>query len=421
MIRYYNAIILLPDQSLLKGELITDGSVIKYVGKDKKEGLKFEREIDLNGNVIIPAFKNAHTHSAMTFLRSYADDLPLNEWLFNKVFPYEAKLTADDIYVFTKIAILEYLTSGISASFDMYFEPEAYVAANAEYGFRTVLCGAISGEKENVNALEERYNKFNGVSSLISYKLGFHAEYTASEGLLDAVGALAKKYKAPVFMHNSETESETKNCIEKYGKTPTALFESKGIFDYGGGGFHCMYLDDNDMDIFKSKGLYAVTCPASNAKLASGIAPLTKMMQKGIKIAIGTDGPASNNCLDMFREMFLATALQKLQNKDAAALDGAEVLKMATVNGAHALGLYDCDVIAEGKQADLAVIDMHSPNMQPVSNVVKNIVYSGSKSNVVMTVVAGKILYENGKFNVGDDIEKMYADANARKEKIIKG
>ncbi|MBQ7646428.1 MAG: amidohydrolase family protein, partial [Clostridia bacterium] len=326
MIRYYNALILMPDQSLLNGELVTDGSVISYIGKEKKEGLTFEREINLNGNLIIPAFKNAHTHSAMTFLRSYADDLPLSEWLFNKVFPLEAKLTADDIYLFTKIAVLEYLTSGISTSFDMYFEPEAYVQANTEYGFRTVLCGAVSGEAKNAEKLEKRYNKFNGISPLISYKLGFHAEYTASEELLDAVGALAKKYKAPVFMHNSETESETENCIKKYGKTPTALFESKGIFDYGGGGFHCVYLIDNDMDIFVKRGLFEVTCPASNAKLASGIAPLTRMMKKGVKIAMGTDGPASNNCLDMFREMFLATALQKIAQKDASALDGAEVL-----------------------------------------------------------------------------------------------
>ena len=173
-----------------------------------------------------------------------------------------------------------------------------------------------------------------------------------------------------------------------------------------------MHMTEEDLDIFTEKGLYVVTNPGSNTKLASGIAPIRKMMDKGIPIAIGTDGPASNNCLDMFREMFLVTGLAKLREHDASAVDAAEVLRMATVNGAHAMGLKDCDVLAEGKCADLIIIDLHQPNMQPLNNITKNIVYSGSKQNIVLTMVNGNVLYENGNFHIGAEPEEVYAKAN---------
>ena len=371
-----------------------------------------EREIDLDGNLLMPSFKNAHTHSAMTFLRSFADDMPLQDWLFKQVFPMEAKLKGEDIYWLSKLAVLEYLTSGITASFDMYFEPDDYVKANIESGFRTVLCGSISGDVSNITRLEDFYNRFNGVHPLISYQLGFHAEYTAEYELMQAVGELAKKYKAPVSVHNSETEKEVLECIEKYGKTPTQLFDSLGIYNYGGAGFHCVHFSDEDMEIFKERNVYAVTCPSSNAKLASGIAPLCKMADKGVNLAIGTDGPASNNCLDMFREMFLMTALQKIREKDASAFSADKVLYAATSGSAKAMGLYDCTDIDVDKQADLIALDLNQPNMQPINNIGKNLVYSGSKQNVKMTMCAGKTLYENGLFNVSEDPKRIYQRAN---------
>ncbi len=400
---------------ITEGEVWTSGSKISFVGKPTEEQLKdvkFEREIDLDGDVIMPSFKNAHTHSAMTFLRSYADDLPLQDWLYTRVFPMEAKLTGDRIYWLSKLAILEYLTSGVTACFDMYFNPEDYVHANTECGFRAVLCGSVSGGAENIERLDSCMKQFNGIHPLVSYRLGFHAEYTASRELLQGMGELVKKYKEPVSMHNSETAKEVRECVEKYGKTPTELFDSLGLLDYGGSAFHCVHLSENDMDIFVKRGIYAVTCPASNLKLASGIAPICKMLEKGIPLAIGTDGPASNNCLDMFREMFLVAALQKTLLNDAAACPAVEVLKAATVGGAHAMGLTDCDVIAEGKQADLVVIDLKQPNMQPMNAIANNIVYSGSKTNVRLTMCAGSILYENGVFSVGEDPARIYARAN---------
>lgn len=380
-------------------------------GKDGAQAeISFEREIDLHGNLLMPGFKDAHTHSPMTFLRSYADDMPLQDWLYKQVFPMEAKLTPEMIYHFTKLAVLEYLTSGITASFDMYVEPEANARANLEMGFRTVLCGTLNDFKDSIETLEGFYRKYNQYHPLISYQLGFHAEYTTSEGLLRDLAALAGQYRAPVYTHLSETAAEVAGCEERYGSSPVKTLAEMGLWEYGGGGFHCVHVSEDDMDIIKEKGIYVVTNPASNAKLASGIAPICAMLEREIPLAIGTDGPASNNCLDMFREMFLVTGLAKLREQNAAACPAEAVLKMATAGGAVAMGLKDCDCIAEGKQADLIVIDLHQPNMQPEHNLIKNLVYSGSKQNILLTMVAGRILYENGQFFTGEDPEQIYEE-----------
>ncbi|MBQ3405147.1 MAG: amidohydrolase [Oscillospiraceae bacterium] len=418
MIRFYNGLCLsfAGGMEVTGDEVWVDGDKISYVGPARTDMPEFQRQIDLNGDLVMPGFKDAHTHSGMTFLRSYADDLPLQRWLYERVFPMEEKLNPDYIYWLTRLAILEYLTSGITASFDMYFHRDAYASANIDSGFRTVICG-VGGTAQ---LIEDEYRHFNSLHPLISYVPGFHAEYTASQEQLDDMAAVARELKAPVFVHNSETESEVQGCIERHGMTPTCLFDKLGIYDYGGGGYHCVYMSEEDLKIFKERGLWAVTNPASNCKLASGIAPITHMMDLGLNLAIGTDGPASNNALDMFREMYLTTVLQKLRNMDAAACDANEVLKMAVTGGAGAMGLTDCDCIAPGKQADLIVIDMHRPNMQPVHNVTKNMVYAGSKDNVRMTVIAGRVLYEKGEFFVGEDVERIYAEA-ARIVGEIKG
>jgi 5-methylthioadenosine/S-adenosylhomocysteine deaminase len=348
----------------------------------------------------------------MTFLRSYADDLPLLDWLNEQVFPMEAKLTPEDIYHLSKLAIMEYLTSGITANFDMYLTPDTIAKASQDCGFRTVMVGGLNNFSQSFEELEEWYNKYNNPEELVTFQLGFHAEYTNSKGNLEKLAALCHKYQAPICAHSSESEAEVQGCIERYGVTPTVLFDQLGMFEYGGAYYHCIHMTDEDLDIMAKKGIYAVTNPASNMKLASGIARIEDMLKRGIKVAIGTDGPASNNCLDMFREMFLVTGLAKIREKDASAVDAYEVLKMATVNGAHAMGLKDADVLAEGKFADLIMIDLQQPNMQPLNNIVKNIVYSGSKANVKMTMVNGQILYEDGKFFIGTSAEVVYAKAN---------
>lgn len=419
-IRFFNARILTAknDCSIINGELHTNDDLISYIGEERKDDKKFDREIDCKGNLIIPGFKNAHTHSGMTFLRSYADDTSLQDWLFNQVFPREDKLTPDDMYPLTKLAIMEYLTSGITSCFDMYFFRDSIASAAVDSGFRMVLCGAVSGGAENAQVLSDEYSRFNNYNDLISYQLGFHAEYTTSLDLMKEIAKLSQRLKAPVYTHNSETEKEVAECKERHGKKPTALFEDLGMLEYGGGGFHCVYFDDNDMDIFKRRNMWAITNPGSNTKLASGIAPICKMQEKGVNLAIGTDGPASNNCLDMFREMFLVTGLQKLQQKDAAACDADSVLQMAVKGGALAMGLTDCDCLDEGKKADLVLIDLNQPNMQPINNISKNLVYSGSKSNVKITMINGKILYENGEFFIGEKIEDIYRQANKIAERL---
>ncbi|MDO4267199.1 MAG: amidohydrolase [Eubacteriales bacterium] len=419
-IRIYNARVLTMDggvcgQPLESGEIWVENGRIAWVGPSQDApacGKAWQREIDAGGNLVLPGFKNAHTHSAMTFLRSYADDLPLLEWLNRQVFPMEAKLTAEDIYWLSKLAVMEYLTSGITANFDMYFHPEMIAKASVECGFRTVMVSSLNDFVSSPEEVEENFLKYNRYDELISYVLGFHAEYTTGEERLRALAALAEKYRAPVFAHISETEPEVAQCVERHGMTPPVYLDSLGLFRYGGGGYHCVHMTEEDLDVFEKRGLHVVTNPGSNTKLASGIAPITEMMRRGINLAVGTDGPASNNCLDMFREMFLVTGLAKLREKDAAAVPVENVLYMASAGGAKAMGLTDCDCLAPGKCADLIMIDLRQPNMQPVNNVVKNLVYSGSKQNVKLTMVNGRILYEDGRFFIGTEPDEIYRKAN---------
>ena len=414
MIRFYNGCVLTfePEAKITRCEVWTDGARICHVGARPEAVPEFEREIDLNGDLLIPGFKNAHTHSGMTFLRSLADDMPLDKWLSEQVWPKEARLSPDGLYVMTRLAIMEYLTSGITSCFDMYFHNDAFVKACIDSGFRAVLCGDMNNFDSDYTLLEDKFLRYNKTHELISYRLGFHAEYTTSMERMRFVADLVRKYKEPMFVHSSETRSEVAGCIERYGVTPTVLFDKLGMYEYGGGAFHCVHMSDKDLEIFKNKGVWAVHCAGSNVKLASGIAPIVKMQDMGINIAIGTDGPASNNCLDMFREMFLMTGLQKIACDDASACPADSVLKAATVGSARAMGLSDCDIIAEGKQADLIVIDLFQPNMQPLNNIGKNLVYSGSKQNVKLTMCAGKVLYEDGEFRIGEEPAVIYKKAN---------
>lgn len=409
-IRFINARILSmkENESIYFGELHVCDNRITYVGKPIDTDENFDRVIDCKGNLLMPGFKNAHTHSAMTFLRSYADDLSLHDWLYDQVFPAEEKLTPNDIYELAKLAILEYLTSGITANFDMYMQPAMIAKATIDTGFRTVILGCVNNFTESVQIMRDNFVNLNKLSSRVTYRLGFHAEYTTDYSILEELSRLANELKEPVYTHSSETISEVDGCKERHGKTPTKLFDDLGLFNYGGGCYHCVVVNDEDLAIMEKRKVSIITCPGSNTKLASGIAPIEKMTKYNINLAIGTDGPASNNCLDMFREMFLVTGLQKILSSDASAMDSLKVLHMATVGGAKAMKLDDADVLDVNKLADIIMIDLHLPNMQPINNIAKNIVYSGSKQNVIMTMVDGRILYENGKFYINEDVEELY-------------
>ena len=401
-IRFYNARILtMSDNTILEGELWTADKKIEYIGQSKPSDKPFDREIDCKGNLLMPGLKNAHTHSAMTFSRSLADDYSLHDWLYKAIFPREAKLTLEHIYWFTKLAYAEYLAGGITACFDMYPKRIESARAAVETGFRYVSVDDAN-DFGGMDLLEENYNKFNSYDPLVSYIYGFHAEYTTCEDNLKKIAALAHKYEAPVFAHISETQAEVEGCKERYGVTPAALFDKLGIYDFGGGGFHCVWFTDEDREIFKKKGLWSVFNACSNLKLASGIAPVYKFINEDMKIAIGTDGAGSNNSLSMFREMYLDTVLSNVLTDNAAAVDPFKILKAGTSGGALCMGLTDCDVLAPGKKADIIMIDMDKPSMQPENNVVRNIIYSADNSCVKMTMIDGKILYEDGKFTTID-------------------
>lgn len=448
-IRFYNARMLQPQSShlfqLIEGELWVEKGVISFIGgakdaakigisaraetskDDAKTGISangetlhgrmpepaWDREIDASGCVLMPGFKNAHTHTAMTFLRSYADDLPLQDWLTKQVFPKEALLTEEEAYWLNILGIMEYLTSGITANFDMYFLPMASAAAARDTGFRTVQVSALNDFCGSLQQMEEEYYAITQMGSRLTYAAGVHAEYTTSMERMEGAARLAQKLRLPFYMHNAETRREVDECIGRWGKTPTALTDALGAYAYGGGGYHCIWMDEGDIDIFARRGLSVVTNPASNLKLASGIAPVKTYVERGINVAIGTDGPASNNCLDMFRELFLTVGLAKIREMDTACIPASEALYMATDGGAKAMGLADCCGLAVGKKADIILIDLKQPNMQPENNLVKNIVYSGSKQNVRLTMVDGRILYEDGRFFIGFDPQEVYAKANA--------
>lgn len=399
------------DNKVTEGELWTENDRISYIGPSADKGDKvFDREIDCKGGLLMPGLKNAHTHSAMTFSRSLADEYCLNDWLFKAIFPREAKLTAESVYWLSKLAYAEYLSGGITACFDMYFEKDANAKAAVETGFRHVFCGAAN-DFGGMEELEDFYDRLNSYDPLVSFIYGFHAEYTTCEDNLKKISELAHKYEAPVFAHISETKAEVDGCIERYGCTPAVLFDRLGIYDFGGGGFHCVWFTDEDRDIFKKRGLWSVFNACSNLKLASGITPVYKFIANDMKIAIGTDGAGSNNSLSMFREMYLDTVLSNVETGNAAAVDPFTILKAGTTGGALCMGLKDSDVLAEGKKADIILIDMNRPSMQPENNIARNIVYSADNSVVKMTMIDGKILYEDGKYSTLD-LDEVIRECN---------
>ena len=419
MIRFYNGRVLsfTGGIKISRDEVWTDGGRIAYVGAERKDAPRFEREIDLRGDLLMPGFKDAHTHTAMTFLRSFADDMPLSDWLYQQVFPNEAKLDDEMIYTFTKLGIMEYLSSGITSSFDMYMRNEAYAKANVDCGFRTVICSALNNFDADEKNIEREYLRFNDYDELVSYRLGIHAEYTTGMERMKYMASLAEKYKEPCFMHLCETESEVKGCVERWGMTPPQLLDSIGMFAYGGGGFHCVWMSDGDIELFARKKLWAVTNPGSNAKLASGIAPLDRLAAAGIQMAIGTDGAASNNNLDMFEEMHLADIMPCGYRHDPTEVSSAEVLDMATVNGARLQGRSDTGVLAVGKKADIIALDLDKPHLYPNFDTPALLTCAAHSSDVVLTMVDGKILYENGEYKTLDR-EKVFYEARAAVKRL---
>ena len=400
-------ILTMEDDQIRFGNIIIEDNKIIYIGKEENKFAPYDIVRDVKGNLLMPGFKNAHTHSAMTFLRSKTDNYNLQDWLFKVVLPREELLKESDVYDLAKVAYLEYLTSGITGCFDQYYFPLSSAKAAEEMGMRIVLLGTYNDQygKEDIRNF---YHQINDKEGLVKYCFGIHAEYTCLDNELEIMRQLVHEEKAMFYTHISETEKEVQDCIKNRGKSPVKYLIDKGLFDFGGGGYHCVHFSKEDAELFKKYNLTVVTCPGSNTKLASGIAPINDYVKMGINVAIGTDGPASNNSLDMFKEMTLVYASTKIKEKDPTALDAFTILKMATFNGAKAMGLKNNGVLAVGNYADIIEIDLSRPNMQPLNSIVNNIVFSGSKDNIAMTMIDGKILYADRKFFLKEDGEAIY-------------
>ena len=405
-------ILTMENDKIQKGNLVTKNNRIAYIGNDYDGYGPFDRIIDCQNNLLMPGFKNAHAHSGMVFLAGKADADNLQDWLFKIVFPREEKLIPSDIYHLNKLAYLEYVSGGMTACFDHYFFPlEAARSAN-EFGMRTLLLATHDPLKTSVEDLEKNYHFLNDVpDGLVKYIVGFHAEYTTDDALLKGTKESIDLLKSPFYTHISETKKEVEECLNRHHKTPFKFLFDEGLLNYGGGGFHCVHLTDEEVKIVKDNHLNIISCPGSNLKLKSGTAPLEKYLKEGINIALGTDGPASNDGLDMFREMRLAAS----NNPN---IPPFEIVKMATVNAAKAMLLDNADILAVNKYADLIMIDLSKDNLSPLDNFFFNFVNKGNKDNIKLTMINGKILYEDGKFFLNESLDEIKQKVNEIQKRI---
>lgn len=392
---------------------------IVYIGKEKPVE-DFGEKYDGNLKVLMPGFVNAHTHSTMTLLRGYAENLPLDRWLNEKVFPFEDKLTVERAYYGTALSIAEMLACGTTSCSDMYYFADGVIKAVRENKFKMNFSRSISSftdkvdfEKDyRVNEGKDAFNKYhNTENGRIKVDFSLHSEYTNTYSMIEQFGEFSKTHGAINHIHLSETKAEHENCKKKYGKTPARLFYDAGVLDAPTIFAHCVYVEDSDIELFKEKGVTVAHCPVSNLKLGSGVCNTYKLLENGINVAIGTDSASSNNALDMTRDMFLASILPKGMSGRADIVSPSQVLKMATRNGALAQGREDCGLVKEGFKADLCVVDLDKANMYPTFDVLNNLVYSMNKSDIVLTMVDGDILYKNGEFKY-IDVEKIGAECD---------
>ncbi len=405
--------------------LAVDGDKISYIGKEKPEG-EFDTARDMTGKLLMSGFYNCHNHCPMVLLRGVGSDLPLNEWLFNKVFPIEDKLTADDIYAGTNLALLEMLACGTVSFSDMYFESQVTAKAVAEAGMKANLTRPVQSFDPNEEPKDsfriaqsiELYNEWNNAADgriLIDFSI--HAEYTCTEKIARAYSEECNKRGGLMHMHLSETVKEHNECKEKYGKTPTQWFNDLGAFDSKAFAAHCVTLEDSDMEILLAKGVNVVHNPTSNMKLGSGFSRVQKMLDMGINVALGTDGAASNNNLDMMEEMHLASIIHNGYQQDATIMNADTVIKMATLNGAMLQGRNDCGDLKVGNKADIIAVSLDKPHLRPIVDEKSLITYSAQGSDICMTMVDGKILYENGEYMTLDK-EKIYYEIEKAAKKL---
>ncbi len=411
--------------TLMDGEWITlrdgylgiDGDTICYLSEAKPTEA-FDAEKDLRGKLVMPGLINCHCHAPMVFLRGIGSDLNLQDWLYHYIFPTEARWTDKGVKAASYLSILEMLSSGITSFSDMYYHTEQMIEALTDAGMKANLCRSTQGRSdlpyaENSDckeglALFDRYHGCN--NGKIRIDLCIHAEYTNTPETIRAYSEACFQRSARMHLHLSETKKEHEECIAKYGMTPAALFEHLGTFRSPTTAAHCVWVSDDDIEILRRNGVSPVHCPSSNMKIGSGFAPVQKMLDSGLNVTLGTDGAASNNNLKMFEEMHLAALIHNGHSHDPTVMKPGELLKMATVNGAKLQGRDDTGVLAVGKKADLIAVDFDRPHLIPAMDYPAMLTYAVQDSDVCMTMVDGRILYENGEFKTLDE-EKIKAEA----------
>ena len=404
-----------------RGFLGIDGDTIDYVGTRRPDAA-YDEEKDMSGRLLIPGLVNSHCHAAMTLLRGVGADLPLDRWLFEAIFPVEGRMTGEDVDAGNALAMMEMLAGGITSFSDMYFFPRRLAALNERVGMKINLTGYVQAfdpdqPPDQNPRIEESIRLFDDLHGTQDGRLrvdfGIHAEYTVTEPVARRYAERILPYRergAALQLHLSETEKEHRECVARHGVTPAAWFERIGAFELPAAAAHCVWCTDADLDILREKGVSVAHNPGSNLKLGSGFAPVPEMLEKGLNVALGTDGAASNDNLNLFEEMHLSALLSNGLHRDATLMKPQTVVRMATLNGARLQGRADTGCLVAGMKADIAALDFSRPHLFPAFEALPMLVYSAQASDVCMTMVDGRILYENGEY-MTIDAERVFHDA----------
>ena len=400
-----------------KADLYVEGNRIVSIDEEP-EGFQAEKIIEGKDRLAIPGLINCHTHSYMSFMRNVADDLSFMDWLFGTIDPIEQKMTDEDTYWGACLAIIEMMKSGTTCFNDMQMNIHQTTRAVKESGMRAVICRGLVGSGDDEGGqmrLRQAFEERDAARDCdrLSFMLGPHAPYTCDEGYMRIVSEEAKKNHMRIHVHLSESESEIQQIKEKYGCSPIEMAERNGLFEVPAIAAHCVQITESDMEILKAKGVSVVTNPASNMKLGNGFAPVPEMLEKGINVCIGTDGAASNNSLNLFHEMSLLALIHKGVKKTPQCISAAQNFRIATINGAKALGLSEeIGSLEVGKKADIAILNLNTPSLTPRNNLLAGLSYSANGSEVETVIIDGKITMENRRVLTMDE-EVVYKKVNA--------
>ncbi len=396
--------------------LYIEGSRIAAIGAEPS-GFVADKVIDGKDRLAIPGLINCHTHSYMSFMRNVADDLSFMDWLFGTIDPIEQQMTDEDTYWGACLAIIEMMKSGTTCFNDMQMNIHQTTRAVKESGMRAVICRGLVGSGDDEGGqmrLRQAYEERDAAKDCdrLTFMLGPHAPYTCDDAYMRIVSEEAKKNHMGIHVHLSESESEIGQIKEKYGMSPIEMADQNGLFDVPAIAAHCVQITESDMDILKKKNVSVVTNPASNMKLGNGFAPVPAMLEKGINVCLGTDGAASNNSLNMFHELSLLTLIHKGVKKTPQCISAKEGFRIATINGARALGLeQETGSLEVGKKADIAILNLNTPSLTPRNNLIAGLSYSANGSEVETVIIDGKITMEDRKVLTLDE-DMVYKKVN---------